>query len=210
MKSLKNIGVGFAVSFLGSIPLGYLNLAGLEIYSNNGIYDLLMFLSGVILIETFVIYFTLKFALQIMMNKKLMKFIDLFSVVLMFALAYVFFISTDKREVHTDFLSSYLMFSPFAVGVILNCFNFLQLPFWTGWALFLIDGKYIVVDGNLKYYYIAGTAAGVFSGMFSLIVVLYAVFQKADQFSNLILPIFIPLFFFCAGCIQLIKVCRKT
>ncbi|HEU0124801.1 MAG TPA: hypothetical protein VFQ56_00720, partial [Flavobacterium sp.] len=72
MKSLKNTGVGFAVSFLGSIPLGYLNLAGLEIYSNNGIYDLLMFLSGVILIETFVIYFTLKFALQIMMNKKLM------------------------------------------------------------------------------------------------------------------------------------------
>ena len=82
MQRFKNILVGFLVSFIGSIPLGYLNLAGLEIYSKSGLHNLILFLFGVVFIETFVIYFTLLFAKQLVNNKNLMKFIDFFSVVL--------------------------------------------------------------------------------------------------------------------------------
>ncbi|SHH83893.1 hypothetical protein [Flavobacterium defluvii] len=209
MKPIKNISIGFLVSFLGSIPLGYLNLAGLEIYTKSGFHNLIMFLFGVIFVETFVIYFTLLFAKQLIENKKLMKFIDLFSVVFMFILAFVFYLNFNKTTNSKNYLQEYLTYSPFVIGIILNCFNFLQLPFWTSWNLYLLNGNYIVIERKLKYYYIAGTLIGIFLGMFSLIALLQTIFHKTNQFSKLILPVCIPLFFIVLGSIQAFKVYKK-
>lgn len=203
------MAVGFVVSFLGSIPLGYLNLAGLEIYSKSGLGNLIYFLFGVIFVETFVIYYTLLFARQLMKNKKIMKIIDLFSVVFMFILAFLFYFSynqTTKSEIN---LRDYLMYSPFVIGVVLNCFNVLQFPFWTSWNLYLLNGKYITIERKLKYYYIAGTLIGIFLGMFSLIVLLQTIFQQTNQFSKYIMPVVIPLFFIVLGSIQVYKVYKK-
>jgi hypothetical protein len=209
MKRLKNISVGFVVSFLGSIPLGYLNLAGLEIYSKSGLHNLIYFLFGVIFVETFVIYFTLLFAKQLVKNKKLMMIIDLFSVGFMFVLAYFFYSSFNQATRTDSHLHDYVMYSPFVIGLVLNGFNFLQLPFWTSWNLYLLNGKYITIERKLKYYYIAGTLIGIFLGMLSLIIVLQTIFQRANQFSKYVMPVFIPLFFIVLGSIQVFKVYKK-
>jgi hypothetical protein len=209
MKKLKNISVGFLVSFLGSIPLGYLNLAGLEIYSKSGLHNLVLFLFGVIFVETFVIYFTLLFAKQLVSNKKLMKFIDLFSVLFLFVLAFVFYLNLNQPAKPDNQLRQYMMYSPFVIGVVLNCLNFFQLPFWTSWNLYLLNQNYIAPDGNLKYYYIAGTVIGIFLGMFCLILVLQTVFQQINQFSKYLLPVLIPLFFIAMGVFQGFKVYKK-
>ncbi|MFZ0599381.1 MAG: hypothetical protein WAM46_20505 [Flavobacterium sp.] len=209
MKSLKNISVGFLVSFLGSIPLGYLNLVGLEIYTKSGLHNLLFFLSGVVFVESFVIYFTLLFASQLVKNKKLMKVIDLFSVIFMFVLAFVFYFNFNDTAKATNNLNKYLMYSPFIIGLFLNCLNFLQVPFWTSWNLYLLKAKYITIEKEFKYYYIAGTLIGVFLGMFSLIVVLQRLFEKTNQFSKYVMPVLVPLFFIVLGSIQVIKVYKK-
>ena len=73
MKALKNIVVGFLVSFIGSIPLGYLNIIGFVVYSKSGMNNLLLYLLGVITIEALVIYCTLLFADKLSKNKKLMN-----------------------------------------------------------------------------------------------------------------------------------------
>ncbi|RZJ55961.1 MAG: hypothetical protein EOO44_01260 [Flavobacterium sp.] len=209
LKRVQNIAVGFLLSFVGSIPLGYLNLAGLEIYSKSGLNNLIFFLFGVVFVETFVIYFTLLFAKRLIENKKLMKIIDLFAVIFMFGLAYLFYSKANHASGSNSNLSEYLMYSPFVIGVILNCFNFLQLPFWTSWNLYLVNAKYITTEKKLKYYYIAGTLAGVFLGMLSLILILQSLFQKTNQFSKYIIPVFIPLFFIILGSIQVFKVYKK-
>jgi hypothetical protein len=209
MKRLKNISVGFVVSFLGSIPLGYLNLAGLEIYSKSGLPNLIFFLFGVIFVETFVIYFTLLFAKQLVKNRKLMKIIDLFSVGFMFVLAFAFYKSFNHATSSDSNFHDYFMYSPFVIGVVLNCFNVLQLPFWTSWNLYLLNGKYISIERKLKYYYIAGTLIGIFLGMLSLIILLQTIFQKTNQFSKYVMPVFIPLFFIVLGSIQVFKVYKK-
>ncbi|MEO8239638.1 MAG: hypothetical protein ABI793_16850 [Flavobacterium sp.] len=209
MKRLKNISVGFLVSFIGSIPLGYLNLVGLEIYSKSGLHNLVFFLFGVVFVETFVIYFTLLFAEQLLKNKRLTRIIDFFAVGFMFVLAYLFYSNANQTSGLSSNLNQYLMYSPFVIGVICNCFNFLQLPFWTSWNVYLVNTKYITTEKKLKYYYIAGTLIGVFSGMLSLIVILQAVFQKTNQFSMYVMPVFIPLFFIVLGSIQVFKVYKK-
>lgn len=209
MKSLRNISVGFVVSFLGSIPLGYLNLVGLEIYEKSGLHNLVFFLFGVVFIETFVIYFTLLFAGQLVENKGLMKIIDLFSAVFMFALAFVFYLNFNQTTKSDNHLQEYLMYSPFAIGIILNGLNFLQVPFWISWNLYLLKVKYITIEKELKFYYIAGTLIGIFLGMFSLIVLLQILFEKTNQFSKFVMPILAPLFFIVLGSIQVIKVYKK-
>jgi hypothetical protein len=80
MKAIKNILVGFIVSFIGSIPLGYLNIIGFQIYAEFGIENLVLYLLGVVFVEAFVIYCTLIFANRLINNIKLMRLIDVFGI----------------------------------------------------------------------------------------------------------------------------------
>lgn len=209
MKALKNISVGFLVSFIGSIPLGYLNLVGFEIYLKFGMNSLFFFLFGVMSVEVFVIYFTLIFANSLMNNKKLMKFISIFAIFFLLILAYSFYYQSNQTEKHHDYLEKYAMYSPYLIGIFLNCLNFLQVPFWTGWNLYLINSNFIWVDKNLKFFYIAGTLIGIFLGMLSLILALHSISQNTGRLSEYFMPIVIPLFFVGLAFFQVYKVYQK-
>ena len=37
MQNIKNIFIGFLVSFIGSIPLGYLNVVGYDVFKKFGL-----------------------------------------------------------------------------------------------------------------------------------------------------------------------------
>ena len=96
MVKLKNIFVGFIVSFLGSLPLGYLNIIGVEVFSKLGMNSLVSYLTGVILIEAVVIYFTVIFTNQLLENKKLMKIIDFFAIFFLLLIAYLFYANSNQ------------------------------------------------------------------------------------------------------------------
>lgn len=209
MTALKNIFVGLLVSFIGSIPLGYLNIIGFEIYSKFGINSLIFYLLGVISVEVFVIYFTLIFARKLVNNKKLMKAIDYFAVLFLFILAYSFYAHSNQTAAKQNDLSKYIMYSPYLIGVLLNCVNFLQFPFWTGWNLYLMNGNYITIENKLKYYYVIGTALGTFLGMLALVLILNSLSQSTTFFSKYVIPVIIPLFFIVLAFIQMYKVYKK-
>ena len=209
MKALKNILVGFAVSFLGSIPLGFLNIIGFEIYSKTEITTLIFYLLGVISIEVFVIYFTLIFASKLLENKKLMKYIEIFSVLFMFLLAYVFYSQSDAKVENQDVLEKYKDYSPYVIGVILSCLNFVQIPFWCGWNLYLVNGNYIVSKSNLKFLYVFGTMLGTFFGMLCFILFLNLVTKSSTGLSTYLMSHIIPLFFIGMGLYQAYKFYKK-
>ena len=209
MKALKNIFVGFIVSFIGSIPLGYLNIVGFEIYSKFGMKSLVFFLSGIISVEVFVIYFTLIFANSLVNNKKLMKAIEIFAIFFLLILAYSFYSHFNQTVENHNYLEKYVMYSPFLIGVILNCLNFLQLPFWTGWNLYLINSKYIFIENKLKYFYIFGTMIGIFLGMMALILALNSITKNSGTLSEYIMPLIIPIVFIGLALFQVYKVYTK-
>ena len=80
MKWIQNIAIGFIVSFLGSLPLGFLNIVGLEVYSKLGLESLMLYILGTIAVEVFVVYYTLVFANQLVKNKRLIKLIEIFGI----------------------------------------------------------------------------------------------------------------------------------
>lgn len=209
MQKLKNIFVGFLISFIGSIPLGYLNVVGYEVYKKFGIEETIFYLFGVISIEFLVIYFTLLFANQLIANKKLIKFIEAFSIIFMLLLAYIFYSSASKEAENQSVLEKYVDYSPFVVGLILSCLNFIQIPFWTSWNLYLLNGNYIEISKSRKYFYVLGTVLGTFCGMLVLILSLDYVTNQTDFLAKYLMKIIIPMVFAGLGIFQAYKFYKK-
>jgi len=132
MQNLKNIAVGFLVSFIGSIPLGYLNIVGYEIYNKSGIISTSLYLLGVICVEFLVIFGTLFFADKLNKNEKLLKTIELFSILFMFVLAYVFYTNGNDEQTNKTIFSTVSQ-NFFFSGILFSSLNFIQIPFWLSW-----------------------------------------------------------------------------
>lgn len=207
MKAIKNILVGFIVSFIGSIPLGYLNIIGFQIYAEFGIENVVQYLLGVIFVEAFVVYFTLIFANRLVSNIKLMRVIDVFGVFFLLFLAYSFYSYSNQTAANSNYLQKYMIYSPFLIGLLLSSINFLQVPFWTGWNLYLINGNYITT--TFKFYYVGGTLAGTFAGMMGFVFFLNTIAQSGAHFLKYLFAIIIPLVFIVLACLQGYKVYKK-
>ena len=208
MKILKNLFFGFLVSFLGSLPLGYLNIAGVAI-SKLGVLSLLWYLLGVVSVEAIVLYATIVFANLLSNNKKLMRVIDIFAVFFLLGLACLFHFSTHTVASQSSFIDNYINYSTFTIGVVLCGFNFLQIPFWLGWNLYLLNANQIILLSYYKFYYILGVVTGTFLGMFLIIKALHLLHSQYFSLSNAIIPVILPLFFIGLAVFQIIKVYRK-
>jgi hypothetical protein len=209
MKILKNIFVGFLISFLGSIPLGYLNVIGFEVYQQKGLMSLYSYLGGVVIIEGIVILLTLLFAEKLIKNKKLLKWIEGFSVAFIFLLAYIFHTASDSDGTLHAELTAYLSYTPLVIGLIVSSLNFVQIPFWMGWNMFVVNSGYIILERVNKYFYLAGTVAGTFSGMLVLILFLELITGQNDFLSKYLMRWIIPAVFSLLGMFQAYKFYRK-
>lgn len=192
MKGLRNLAVGFGISFIGSVPLGYLNVVGFEIYSQSGFARLMPYLFGVLAEESLVIYLTLLFADKLSKGGKLVKATEIFSIVFLLGLSVYFFVRPESGAAETPV---YVQYSPFVAGAVLNAINFMQLPFWTGWNLYLINARYISVGTHLKYLYILGALAGTFAGMLLFILGLHFLSENIDGLSFYLMKVIIPVIF---------------
>lgn len=209
MKPVKNIAFGFLVSFVGSLPLSYLNIIGVEVFSKFGMNSLVSYLVGVIIAQTIVVYFTIIFANRLISNKKLMKGIDFFAVLFLLLLAYLFYAHASPTVEEHNYLEEYVRYSPLLIGVVLCTLNFLQIPFWVAWNLYLMNANHISLVRKLKFHYILGTIVGTFWGMFMAILVFDSLSGNAIPFSKYIMPICIPLFFVVLALWQTFKVYKK-
>jgi hypothetical protein len=121
-------------------------------------------------------------------------------------LAGIFFIKNQDNN--QNLLIKYIDYAPFVVGITLSCINFIQIPFWIGWNLYLVNEKYIFVDNKLKLIYIAGTLLGTFSGMLCFVLFLDFVDANIDK-SNFSISDFIPLLFLGMAVYQMYKFWKK-
>lgn len=209
MQLIKNIVIGFLVSFIGSVPLGYLNVVGYEMYVAFGLKQTVFYLFGVISVEVVVIYFSLLFANRLLANKNILKFIEGFSIVFLFSLAFIFYWNASKEITNQAVLSSYIDYSPFIIGIILSSLNVIQLPFWTSWNLYLVNEDYIEISKTKKHFYVFGTILGTFCGMLVLILSLNYITLGFEFFKLFLFRFIIPFVFIVLGLLQLIKFYKK-
>lgn len=161
--------VGFCISLIGSLPLGYINLIASEINQKRGSEALYAFLLGVVVVEFVLILLTLQAAEWLLAQKKMVRNIEVMSIIFLIFLAISFFFNskpiqgTEPSLLTNDFLTQY---SPFTLGLMFNAINLMQVPFWAGWNLYLINESYIDMGRYRKYWYVIGTSIGTFSGIY--------------------------------------------
>lgn len=207
MKLFRIFTTGLTISFLGTLPLGTLNIAAMQISVTDGISPAIYFATGALLIEMIYVRISLVAMNWVLKNKKIFRWLEWISIVIVLALAITSFIAAADPVVKQNILLSSGIHR-FLLGMIMSALNPVQIPFWFGWSTVLFT-KNVLEHRNSHYnIYIAGIGCGSFIG--NLIFIFGGIFIVDVLNTNQkILHWIIGGIFLMTAIILLIKAVRK-
>ena len=151
------------VSFLGSLPLGTLNIAAMQIAVSDGITPAVLFSLGSLLIEIIYVRLSLVAMDWVRKQEKIFKILEWVTLIIVLALAVSsFYAAMHPTEQKNVILSSTI--HRFWMGVIMCAVNPVQIPFWFGWSTVLFTKKILLPRKDHYNLYIAGIGIGTFIG----------------------------------------------
>lgn len=163
MKFVRIFFTGLAISFLGTLPLGTLNIAAMQISVSDGIRPAMYFVIGALLVEIIYVRVSLVAMNWVMKHKKLFRWLEWLSIVIVLALAVSSFIAAADPEVKKNVLLSGNIHR-FWLGVLMSALNPVQIPFWFGWSTVLFTKNILQHKDSHYNFYIVGIGFGTFIG----------------------------------------------
>jgi threonine/homoserine/homoserine lactone efflux protein len=155
--------VGLLVSFLGTLPLGTLNIAAMQISATDGIQPAILFSLGSLVVEAIYVRLSLVAMDWVRKQKAIFKVLEWVTLFIVVALATSSFYaalhpSTDKNII----LSSTI--HRFFLGMMMCAVTPAQIPFWFGWSTVLFTKNILLPKASFYNVYIFGIALGTFAG----------------------------------------------
>lgn len=170
---ISTILSGIFVSMAGSLPLGNLNITAMHIASKEPLKQALKFSLGVVLIEMLYLRITL-YAINFVTNNKLIfNNLQWLTVVLLIALALGSFYGASKKAHKAKNILIDNNIDRFLLGIGMSAVNPIQIPYWGGWAIYLITQGWMQA-GNI-YYNTFTLSAGLGTSLALLIFILVGV-----------------------------------
>lgn len=163
-KILRILLWGFVVSFMGSLPLGTLNIAAMQIGIQESIRNALYFSFGSLLVEMVYVRISLVAIDWIRKQEKLMKIMEWVTFVIILALAVGSFIAASKGDGHTKNVLLNNNMHRFLLGMFMCAINPVQIPFWFGWSTVLFTKKILEPRNGHYNSYIIGIGIGTLLG----------------------------------------------
>lgn len=156
---------GMMVSFLGSLPLGTLNVLAMKISVEEGIKDAIYFSCGSLLTEMIYVRISLVGINWIRKQKKLFQWLEWITFFIVVALAVGSFMTAIKHNHSGNPVENNLPdMNRFLLGIFLSAISPMQIPFWFGWSTVLFTKK-ILQPNNANYnFYIIGIGLGTLLG----------------------------------------------
>ena len=151
------------ISFLGSLPLGTLNIAAMQISISDSAIQALQFSLGSLLAE--MIYVRLSLVAMDWVRKrqflfKMLEWITLAIVLILAASSFYAAMTPDVKE--NVVLSSSL--PKILVGFLMSAVSPAQIPFWFGWSTVLLTKKILLPVNKHYNLYIIGIGLGTLVG----------------------------------------------
>jgi threonine/homoserine/homoserine lactone efflux protein len=160
---IKIFFTGMLVSFLGSLPLGTLNVAAMQISVSEGIIAAMLFSAGSLLVEIIYVRLSLVAMDWIRKQEKLFKILEYITLLIVITLAvFSFYAALHPGEKKNIVLSSTL--PKFILGAAMCAVNPVQIPFWFGWSTVLFTKKILLPRQDHYNLYIMGIGIGTFAG----------------------------------------------
>ena len=151
------------VSFLGSLPLGTLNIAAMQISVSDGIEAAMWFSLGSLLVEIGYVRLSLVAMDWIRKQEKIFRILEWVTLLIVVALALSsFYAAMHPGDQKNVVLSSAL--PKFLLGAVMCAVNPVQIPFWFGWSTILFTKKVLLPRNDHYNSYIIGIGLGTFIG----------------------------------------------
>ena len=196
MKLARVFFWGMMVSFLGSLPLGTLNVLAMKISVEEGIKNAIYFSLGSLLTEMIYVRISLVGINWIRKQKKLFQWLEWITLFIVVALAH-----TSGQPVENNLPDMHR----FLLGISLSAISPMQIPFWFGWSTVLFTKK-VLQPNNWNYnLYIVGIGLGTLLGNCVFIFGGKWMYEQMNANQN-ILNYVIGGIFTLTAIIQLIKI----
>ena len=151
------------ISFLGSLPLGTLNVAAMQIAITEGYTKAILFSLGSLLVEMVYVRLSLVGMDWIRKQEKIFRILEWITLFIVVALAVSsFYAALHPKTGKNIILSSTL--PKFVLGATMCAVNPVQIPFWFGWSTVLFTKKVLLPKNSHYNLYIIGIGIGTFIG----------------------------------------------
>jgi len=155
---------GLMISFLGSLPLGTLNVAAMQIGIQENILHAVYFSLGSLLVEMIYVRISLMGVDWIRKQRKLMRAMEWFTLIIILALAAGSFIAAATKGSDAKNVLLENNMHRFLLGMFMSAINPVQIPFWFGWSTVLFAKKILKPVNSQYNIYIIGIGLGTLIG----------------------------------------------
>ncbi|TMI75529.1 MAG: lysine transporter LysE [Bacteroidetes bacterium] len=155
---------GMLVSFLGSLPLGTLNVAAMQISVSDGIIAAMLFSAGSLTAEIVYVRLSLVAMDWVRKQQKILKILEWLTLVIVLALAVSSFYAALHPSEGKNAILSKSTLPHFVLGLVMSAVNPVQIPFWFGWSTILFSKKILLPRHDHYNIYIIGIGLGTFVG----------------------------------------------
>lgn len=195
------------VSFLGSLPLGTLNIAAMQISISSGVTAALLFSLGSLIAEIIYVRISLVAMDWVRKQEKILKALEWVTFLIVAVLAAFSFYAA----LHPTVEKNMVLDSPLpkiVLGFIMSAVNPVQIPFWFGWSTVLFSKQVLLPRPDHYNSYIIGIGIGTFLGNCIFIFGGLLIAQKINTNQH-VLNWVIGGIFAITALIQLWKILRK-
>ena len=155
---------GLLISFLGSLPLGTLNVAAMQIGIQESVQNAIWFSLGSLLVEMVYVRISLVGIDWVRKQQRLMKAMEWITLVIILALATGSFIAAIKSDENSKNVLLNFNLHRFYLGMFMCAINPVQIPFWFGWSTVLFSKKILKTTAFDYNSYIVGIGIGTLLG----------------------------------------------
>ncbi len=151
------------VSFLGSLPLGTLNIAAMQISISSGVTAAMLFSVGSLIAEIIYVRISLVAMDWVRKQERVLKALEWVTLLIVTALA----IFSFYAALHPKVEKNMVLDSPLpkiVLGFVMSAVNPVQIPFWFGWSTVLFSKKILLPRNDHYNTYILGIGLGTFMG----------------------------------------------
>lgn len=163
MPIVKVFFWGMIVSFLGSLPLGTLNVAAMQISVQENVKNAILFSLGSLSVEMIYVRISLVGINWVRKQKKLFRWMEWITVAIVLALAIGSFAAAMKTHPAKNVILNNNI-NRYFLGVMLSAINPVQIPFWFGWSTVLFTKKILQPKNSYYNFYIVGIGLGTLMG----------------------------------------------
>lgn len=151
------------ISFLGSLPLGTLNVAAMQISISDGYMQGILFSLGSLFVEMIYVRVSLIGIDWIRKQKKIFKILEWVTLAIVLALAAASFYAALHPHTEKNIILSSTL-PKFILGASMCAINPVQIPFWFGWSTVLFTKKVLLPRNDHYNLYILGIGIGTLVG----------------------------------------------